>query len=129
VLGDVKGGVGEGGVVRRRHVPRGERSGPDGEGHGGAEEQLDQPAHRRGVRERTEQRARQQEQGDRSADAQHEQERARVADQQVLEHVRRDQRLLGDLVERRHGRERPGGDAGREEERLHDACSLPSATP
>mgnify|MGYP003289021390 CR=1 FL=1 len=53
----------------------------------------------------------------RAAEAEKDQRRRHVADQHVLEHVRREEELLADMVERGDERERPHGHPGGEERR------------
>ena len=107
--------VGGGVVVDARHVPDEDRRPPEAERDERDQEQRQERAQRPEGGERPKHSRRQEEEDERAAHRDDEQRRGGVADQDVLEHVRREQALVARLVERRDERQHEQGQAGGEE--------------
>ena len=116
MLAGVNAGVAQRGVVERGHVP---------------ETEVDRPERQRDERvgERAEgaQRAdREQRPQQPAVEAEHDEQRPEVAEQDVLEHVHREQPLLADRVDRRDERGQHDEDAGGEAERSAERDGAPA---
>ena len=101
MLDPVDGGVLERCLVQRRDVPRDEDDEPERDRDARAEEERERRSEQAESRERREQVAREEEHRERATHREQRERDAEVGDQDVLEHVRRLEVLLGDRVERR----------------------------
>ena len=96
-------------------MPRDEHDHPDGVADAGPEQEPEQAAEPADVRERHEEVAGEEEDGERAADGDHRERDAEVGDQDVLEHVDALQVALADRVDRGDDREDGDDDPGDEE--------------
>jgi hypothetical protein len=102
-------------VVEVRDVPEREIRGPEAERDPRAQQCPEDGADARAAGERGEDRRGEEEDEQRPAQGSHHQRRAEVADQDVLSHVRGEQLLVGDFVERPDEGEDRQAEAGGEE--------------
>ena len=117
VLEVVHARVRGGEVVEARHVPDRHRGRPERQADQRAEHERKQRAKRFERGQRAQDRRRQQEEDERAAHGDDEQRGGRVADQDVLEHVRREQIVVSGRVQRRGDRQDEEREPRAEEER------------
>ena len=104
-------------VVRSGHVPGDHRHRPEAEADERPQQDREERAQGAERGKRAQKHRRKQEEQERPPHGGHEQRGRRIADQDVLEHVRREQLLVADVVERRDERHDEQRQARREEQR------------